>query len=443
MSLNGRGYRTDGYYIVPSSIQGSVDTPAGVDFAAGEARLDWTGSRDRLAFRFDALAEDRANGTVLQRNSSSVGLVSGAYSREMGRDMFSLLGYHSREIFRSSFTAIAADRQSERLTSLQRVPSEATGAAGYWRRASRVWNLLAGGDTQRVEGYSTDRYVPAGIATGGGVIHQTGGFLQTDFRAGPLKLFLGGRAHHAGAQGNYFSPSAGLAAGKGQWRVRGSVYRAFRAPTLNELYRDFRAGNAVTRANASLTPELLFGAEAGMDFVGESIRGSITLFRNSLGDLITNVTLSSTPAEVVRQRRNAGEGFSRGVEVELRRKFALVRVEGSYLYSDSRFASGLRIPQVPLHQGAAQLIMPWRGTLFAAGIRSTSLQFEDDLNRDVLPGYAVLHLTVGHRLPHGLALHLAVENLLNREYLAGKRPAPLLAAPLLWRVGLRWDGKPP
>ena len=36
-----------------------------------------------------------------------------------------------------------------------------------------------------------------------------------------------------------------------------SAYRAFRAPTLNELYRNFRVGNVLTIANESLAPERL------------------------------------------------------------------------------------------------------------------------------------------------------------------------------------------
>ena len=67
-------------------------------------------------------------------------------------------------------------------------------------------------------------------------------------------LFFGTRGHHAGSQGNFLSPSFGLATSRGSWRARASVYRSFRAPTLNELYREFRAGNAVTLANAALRP---------------------------------------------------------------------------------------------------------------------------------------------------------------------------------------------
>jgi outer membrane receptor protein involved in Fe transport len=39
--------------------------------------------------------------------------------------------------------------------------------------------------------------------------------------------------------------------------ARGSVGRAFRAPTINERIRPFRAGNVLTLANPSLQPERL------------------------------------------------------------------------------------------------------------------------------------------------------------------------------------------
>jgi outer membrane receptor protein involved in Fe transport len=46
--------------------------------------------------------------------------------------------------------------------------------------------------------------------------------------------------------------------------VRGAVYHGFRAPTLNELYRNFSAGNTQTRANDSLDPERLTGGDIGV-----------------------------------------------------------------------------------------------------------------------------------------------------------------------------------
>jgi vitamin B12 transporter len=42
------------------------------------------------------------------------------------------------------------------------------------------------------------------------------------------------------------------------------VQSGYRFPTINELYRDFRVGNALTQANADLQPEESLGVEGSV-----------------------------------------------------------------------------------------------------------------------------------------------------------------------------------
>ncbi len=436
-----RAFATDGYFIVPASVRGTVDRRAGADFTNGVTRLDLLGAAHRFFLKLDVLAEQRANGTALQENSTGLGTLAARYSRERGSNGLSVTAFHTRETFRGSFSSIAPDRNSERLTTRQRVPSEAFGAGALWNHRGAGWKMLAGADVSRVEGYSQEQVFPAGSRIGGGSILQHGTFAQGDIGVGPLILFAGARHDFTGQGRQFFSPSAGLAAGTGRLRVRGSVYRAFRAPTLNELFREFRVGNAVTRANEALRPERLFGAEAGFDLALESLRLSTTFYRNSLQDLITNVTLSVAPNLILRQRQNAAAALARGVEVNALRRWGSWNGEAAYLFVDSRFSSGGRLPQVPRHQGSAQLAYERGGTLASAGFRSYAAQFEDERNQFLLPGYATLQLVVRRRLAAGFSVSAAVENLLDRQYVAGLTPTPLLGPPRLWRLGLRWDSR--
>jgi outer membrane receptor protein involved in Fe transport len=438
-SANLRLFNTDGYYIVPQRFRGTIDTPAGVRFAAGTIRLDYLGDKDKFFTRLDVLTEDRANGTELQRNSTSVGTLAANYSRQItSHDSLSVLAYHTRGEFHASFTAIAANRLSERLTSTQVVPAEATGAAAFYTHNATRWNGLFGADTERAEGYSTDRVVPTGIRFGGGSRLQHGVFTQLNANLGPVKLFGGARHHVTGTGRNFFSPSAGLTASKGIARFRGSVYRSFRNPTLNELYREFRAGNTATLANDQLQPETLFGGEAGVDLVGETRRLAVTAYRNEMSDVITNVTLSTTPTQITRQRRNADAAVTRGVEVSARQNWRFFQAEASYLFAESRFASGLRVPQIPKHQGNAQLTFQRKGTLISGGLRSFALQYEDDRNTLRLPGFASLQLALRQKLVRRLSFTMAFENLLDREYLTGLGVVPNIGPPRLVRAGLRW-----
>ncbi len=439
LSGTGRGLKTDGYYIVPPDVRGTVDTPAGVEAAAGDVRVDYLGGSQNLFVKFDLLAEDRANGTQLTHNSTSLGNIGVHYAGNWNRETFSLLAYHTEEQYHATFSSVSADRDSERLTSYQTVPSQAAGGAALWNHAGGWWNLVGGADTQWVEGWSTDRLVPAGVRIGGGTQWQEGTFLQANVSHGAWRLFGGGRYQFTGQGGRtFFSPSGGLEYGKGRIRARGSVYRAFRAPTLNELYRQFRAGNTVTLANAALIPETVFGAEAGVDISGETRRLSITAYRHSLNNLITNVTLSSTANTIIRQRQNAGEALVLGVEANFRQRWKAFTAEAAYLYADAQYVSGPRIPEVPRNQGSALVSWSAKWLAVSAGIRAYSSQYDDDLNQYLLPGYTTLMAVARVPIGKGFSASAAFENLLDHTYLVAFTPTPNTGQPYMWRLGLRW-----
>ncbi len=435
-----RSYTTDGYFIVPSSIRGPIDTHAGVEFVTGSLRLDFFGVTDKFFVRLDTLAEERKNGTSLTANSTGLGTLAASWSRELAHDGFSVAAYHTRENFHASFSAVGAGRKTETLSFLQHAPSEAVGFDGLWRHDTSAFATLVGGDFQRVEGISTDYLLPTGTRIGEGVRIERGFFGQGNFKAGPARFFLGARQDFAGAGNSFFSPSAGVTAGKGLLRVRASAYRGFRAPTLNELYRTFRAGNAITNANPNLQLEKLFGAEAGFDLIGEARRLSVTGFRNSLDNVITNVTLSTTPALITRQRQNAASAVTHGIEARFEQRWRNWRAEASYLLADSRYANHLRVPQVARTQASALAIWERGRTFISTGVRAYSLQFEDDINSLILPGYSTVQVAARQRISKSLSASASLENLLDHQYLTGKTPAAQIGGPRLWRLGLRWEG---
>lgn len=367
-----RTFTTDGYFIVPEFRRGTADTRANVRFVSGNTRFEFlNGTADNFFVRLDILAEERDNGTVLTHNSTSLGTISANYAHNWQRDTISVLGYHTREEYRASFSAVSANRNTETLSYLQKVPSQAVGSAAFWSHRSSAWDLLAGADMQKVSGTSTDHLYPTGTRIGSGSQLQHGEFAQTDFTKGPLKLFLGARDQFAGSDNHFFSPSGGFVLGRSAWRARGAVFRGFRAPTLNELYRPFRQGNTETLPNPALRPETLLGAELGVDYVGENSRVSVSFYRNDISDIITNVTLLSTPALISRQRQNAASALNRGIDFNARHTWHNWTGEVGYLFADARVATGERIPQVPKHSGMAQLTYARRGTLISGEFERT------------------------------------------------------------------------
>ena len=436
LSTMGRGFRSDGYYIVPEEIRGPVDTRADVDFAVGDLRMDYFGGAQHLTFKANVLAEQRRNATQLRDNSSSLGTLGVSYRR----GGLSANGYHSRAKLFSSFTSVNATHDVETLTTLQKLTSDDSGGSLLWNGSSRAVNWLVGADAHRANGISRDTVVAAGIQRNpGGRLWQQGIFVQSDVALGARTRVYGGLRHDFADRGNdFWSPRGGIAFSEGPRRWRASAYRSFRAPTLNEFFRDFRVGNVTTRANNGLRPETTVGIDAGVDWRVSSWMTRTTLFWQSIDDLIGNITLVSGPAPI-RQRQNIGQAIARGVEIDVQKAFRAIRVEAAYLFVDSQLDTNVWMPQTPKHQGSFQVLYSSGQTLVSAGVRAYSLQFEDDLNEFLLPGFASVQLLVQRRLGRGLSGLLAVENLLDKEYLAGFTPEPVIGGPRLVRVGLKWE----
>src|SRR5262249_27682628 len=111
------------------------------------------------------------------------------------------------------------------------------------------------------------------------------------------------------------SPRLSLRYPAASWlSLTSSAYRSFRAPTLNELYRPFRLGNVLTLANDGLKAERLGGVEAGglARVAGGRLSVRANGFWNEVHDAVGNITVSSTPALITRQRRNLALIRARG-----------------------------------------------------------------------------------------------------------------------------------
>ncbi len=438
ISASGRAYRTDGYYVVPAYVRGATDRKANVEFVTGDFRFDAFRGAHRFFAELNILAEDRANGTALTQNSTGLGTASIHYVEALSHDEFSFVAFRTQEQYHSTYSAVAADRNSERLTARQTVPSNGNGADLLWNHHGSGWNFAGGGDVNQDRGFSTDAVLPTGRRFGGGTILQHGEFAQVDAGWKGFRLFAGLRHQFTGLGNQFLNPSAGLSYGIRNWKLRGSAYRAFRSPTLNELYRDFRAGNTDTQPNNNLRPETLLGAEAGVDYQTEHGAIRVTAFRNALSHLITNVTLVSTPTQIVRQRQNGPDSLSRGAEVSMMHRWGEWRAEAGYLYVNSQYATGPRVPQVPKHQGSAQLTYSHTRTEITGGVRVYGLQYEDDLNVFRLPGFASLQLIARERLTRHLSASISFENLLDHLYYTGFTPTPTIGAPRQVRASVRW-----
>jgi outer membrane receptor protein involved in Fe transport len=471
--FSGQALHTDGYVLVPENQHGSVDTAAGTGDLAGSLLVSRTfGSQGNAFARFGSFGESRRNGTPIQLNDTRIS------SLDLGIDWKDLSArlYGSSENFNQNFSAVAANRESESLTNRQRNPSQQVGFAFQWRRSvGNHQQLSAGVEGRDVRGHSAETTfnnsrITAFVDAGGrqrsfGVFGADAVRFQSWFFSFGARLdrWVNSRGfsdripvvgkpsinHFADRSETAFSPRVSVIKRFNQgFSLSGSVYRAFRAPTLNELYRNFRVGNVITNANAGLTAERLTGGEGGIGWqkFGERLFVRGNFFWSHIDDSIANVTLSTTPALITRQRQNLGAIGARGIELSAVTKFARHwELAGEYLLTDStvlsfpanRSLEGLLVPQVPRHQFNFQLMYANGKWMLGTQGRFVGRQFDDDQNTLPLEKFFTMDAEASRLVSERVRLFVAVQNLNGSRYEISSTPVFTVGPPVLVRGGVR------
>jgi outer membrane receptor protein involved in Fe transport len=411
-------FDTAGYVLVQPSQRGAVDTRADSQHVSADATI----ARGGLFLRASHYDESRNNGTPLQVNDTVIRQLT------LGADLraFSLRAYTSAQDYHQTFSAIAANRQSERLTADQRVQSGAVGASAQWFASARGPNVLVvGAEGRRVRG---DDDEGATVTSGK---QRTGAAYVEDILTTTRMTFTAAMRVDQWRDDTAWSPRATLLfRANDRLAFTASAYRAFRAPTLNELIRNFRVGNVLTLANDQLGPERVSAVEGGV----RSGPFRATLFSMTTSDTIANVTLSTTPTLITRQRQNFGSSRSRGAELDYEQRVGRWTLDAGWLTTDARLSTGKRPPQVPRHQATLQV----RFLNVGAQLRWSSMQFDDDLNQLALRSYAVADVFASHAIGAHLDAIVAVENLFDRRVETAATPVIALGQPRAARVGLRF-----
>lgn len=429
LTLSAQASRSSGFIPVTKSNRGVIDRAAPYDLASVRGR--WVAPLGRAAeIQLAGLAfhDQRERGLPFTANRTrgadlSVRLVG------RGRWQWSVLTYAQSRTLRSSFTAVDEARTAAARVALQdSVPSRGLGA-GFELRPSIGGGiqLRLGGDARFVTGDSRELFAfadgePTRRRESGGDSLTAGSFVETAFAHGRLAISAGARLDHWRTSNGTLveSPLGGAPTryddftARGGWQptarlgavlamapgvdLRAAAYRGWRLPTLNELFRPFRAGPDATAANPRLDPETLTGAELGVRLERARLAFELTAFANRLANVITNVTLGRGPgvfpgvgfvAGDYRQRRNLDRLNVRGLEAsaEAQRGPWTLRLGASVTSArigadrEAAMLDGLRPAQTPRVMATAELGWVKGQRAVSLALRHAGSQFEDDLNR--------------------------------------------------------------
>jgi iron complex outermembrane recepter protein len=457
------GVRTDGAYIVPEESRGSVDTRSDSDYQTGYGTVGVRNNRFHAQVRGAGYSEDRGNGTQLQVNTTDWKQISADLGGIVGGGALQVQFAGASQDYYQTFTAVAAGRNSERLTTEQTTDTSNRLMSGQWARAFSRVTIVAGADYHNTDSTVTEfQYSVTNVKSGpfltGGEEELGAAYARATVNAtDALTLELGGRGDWwtsdpqdpalATKSVNFFSPRASAAWRQGRYSIQGAVYRASRTPSLNELHRGFRAGNVVTLANPELEPETLTGVEGGVLISWGKLSARTTAFYNSLDDAIANITQTVTAAQITRKRGNSDLIKAKGVEFEGDARLTpTLSINGQLVLTSSHFEGsvaapaieGNSVPQVPKVQGGFGLT--WadpRWLTFATQVRFSGEQFDDDLNAFVLGAYGVWDAQASRNVTRGLTAFVAMENILDQEYDTARTPLRNIGWPRTLRVGVR------
>lgn len=470
VSLSGRGERSDGFIPITEGTRGPADERAPYREWSGRGR--WVapiGASTELQANVSGFHDWRTRGTDFSQNRTNG---ADASVRLVGRGawQWTALGYWQWRNLMSSFASVSPGRLVATRVSLQdSVPSHGIGGRFELRPPMPGGiELRLGADARRTDGESREffSYVagePTRRRKAGGETWTSGAFAEATGEIDNLTLTGAARidrwqvsdghlfekvlaTDQVLRDDQYENRNGWLPTARGgaalalsdAWKLRSAAYLGWRMPTLNELFRPFRAGADATAANPELDPEKVAGAEAGVDYARGEVHFSLTGFVNRLKHAIANVTLGQGPGVfpgvgfvgaggTYRQRQNIDAVKVRGIEAsgEWARGPWAVRAGVSLTHArmassgTAAFLDGLRPAQTPNFVGTLAASWQQGGKGAQLVLRHVGGQFEDDLNTRTLKAATTVDAYASWPLVKRLQIVARAENLFDKTVMAG------------------------
>lgn len=297
---------------------------------------------------------------------------------------------------------------------------------GEWlSNSTTTLNMVSRGKTQTTAVYVQDawKFLPEWTLTSG-VRQENWGASDGYFYD---KTLIVKSKDFAARDGNYTSPKATMAwQATADWQLRASLARAYRMPTVTELYGTATSATGQKYiADGSLLPEKIRAADLTAEgaVAGGILR--ISLFQENKDDYILSQRNAVTNVTAL---MNIDQTKVQGAELVYSGNDILINgldFQGSVTYTDGTIIKDATHPE---YEGRPLAIPRWRATAFAAyrfnenwsasaGIRSST--YYPDLNPAVVnfdlygasSGFTVADARVNYRFDQHATLSLGVNNI--------------------------------
>ena len=483
--LNFGWNHTDGFQTTPKDQRVPVDVPTAFTAYNGALTGAFNLTPDLQAHaRIGYFDNHQTLGTPLSINKQRSWTYSADATQTLGAlGELTFAAFHDDSRFQTDNTdtpANAAFGQAEFVQNRHVTPVHDTGASLIWSKTlSSGWlhSVSAGADYHGISGSDVaDIFIDSGqqIRTdlGRGRQQFLGGFVQASIKPVEALEILasaryqqfknydafdgspGGLGHVPDQKTSSTDPRVSVRyAVNDEFALRAAAYKAFRAPTLDNLYRAFATPSGIFFGNPALRPETLDGGEVGFDVNRGPLRTQVTAYTNTIKNLLTFANLPDNqlpPGFFFGTRNiNAGEARSRGVEAEVNWLAGNGwTLNAGYTYADSTITQSVLdpasvgkqqggIPRNKLSGGVTyEGLGGWR---ISPQVRWVSKSWGDNDNTLPVDAHVVADLAASYPITKKLEAFVQIENLFDRRYVAdnnGFEP-PRIGTPLTAFVGAR------
>jgi outer membrane receptor for ferrienterochelin and colicins len=248
-------------------------------------------------------------------------------------------------------------------------------------------------------------------------------YLQDEITPKPFTIVIGSRIDEHSLYGTEFNPKASL-----MWeisdktRLRASIGRAFKSPTIRQLYVFFKHGDWWNSPNPDLNPEISWGYSAGIEqIISKKVSANLSLFRNDVKDIIVAVDTSETIDNVpVRTWKNVREAFTQGVELGM--KAAILdnlSMNFGYTYLDTENEETYKeltySPHHTVSLGMDYEIKQWK-TSFHWTTNYYSEAYSDETNTKEIKSYFISNIKVIKEITKSIRVSLDIDNIFESDY---------------------------
>ncbi|MFH1005126.1 MAG: TonB-dependent receptor [Bacteroidota bacterium] len=252
--------------------------------------------------------------------------------------------------------------------------------------------------------------------------HLLSFYLQDEITLLPFNFVLGGRIDNHSVYGMEYNPKISA-----MWnisdntRLRLSGGRAFKSPTIRQLYVFFKHGNWWNEPNENLKPEKLWSYSVGLEQVLNNLHANLSIFRNDINDIISQVETNKTINNVkVKEWNNFQKACTQGIEFSINAfVFKTLTTNLAYTYLDAKNSdTDKRLPFTSEHTGSAgvnykihscKLSFHWN-TNYYSGC------FSDEANTKKITDYSISNFKFVKGITDKLDFSFEVDNIFDSNY---------------------------